>query len=309
MRKGEVVRERLVNVKSKIPLFDYLAKSPFLLTFMKRIRKDKLGMFSLIIILITLFFAAFAEYIAPFPFYAQNLSQILIPPGNLPYLFGTDHLGRDIFSRIIYGTRILLYEITLISLISIFLGVPVGLVLGYIGGTFDTIFSRFIDILLSFPSLLLALALISSLGPGLTNAVLAVSISYIGVLARLVRGQTLQTKALTYVEAERMMGASYFRIMFLHILPNITGPLLVQITFNMADSIISIAGLSFLGLGAQPPIPDWGVMVYEGRLYLREFPHVAIIPGLWILIAALSLNVLGETLRDCLDPRIRTLLR
>jgi peptide/nickel transport system permease protein len=284
-------------------------KYPFLSIFGRRLKTDKLAMFSLIFLLFIVFSAIFAEYIAPFPYYYQNLNYTLMPPGvNLQHLFGTDHLGRDIFSRIIYGTRIILYEITLATLISMSIGVMLGTVSGYMGGTFDYLFSRFIDILLSFPSILLALAFISSLGPGLENAILAVAISQIGVPARLARGQTLQIKELTYIEVEKMIGASHFRIMFLHILPNAAGPLLTQLTFNMADAILSIAGLNFLGLGAQPPTPDWGTMVYEGRMYLLTSPHVALIPGLFILITALSLNVLGDTLRDCLDPRVKAML-
>jgi len=266
-------------------------------------------MFSLAIILFMISFAIAADYITPLPYYYQDLSHRLISPVvNLQYILGTDHLGRDIFSRMLYGTRIVIYEIALIFLISISIGIPLGLVSGYIGGTFDYLFSRFIDILLSFPSILLALALVGSLGPGLDNAIIAVAISQIGTLARLARGQTLQAKELTYVEVEKMIGAGHLRIMFLHILPNTLGPLLVQMTYNMADAIISIAGLSFLGLGAQPPTPEWGTMVYEGRLYLLLNPHVSLIPGLGILIVALSLNVLGETLRDCLDPRVRAML-
>jgi len=273
------------------------------------LRKDKFAMFSLAIILLITFFAIFADYIAPFPYYYQDLSHSLTPPGvSLQYLLGTDHLGRDIFSRIIYGTRIILYEIIFATFISVSVGILLGVVSGYLGGAFDYLFSRFIDILLSFPSLLLAIAFIGLLGTGLNNAIVAVAISQIGVVARLARGQIVQAKKSTYVEVEKMMGASGLRIMFLHIMPDIAGPLLVQITFNMADALLSISGLSFLGLGAQPPTPDWGTMVYEGRLYLSSMPHASLIPGLCLLIVALSLNVMGETLRDCLDPKVRALL-
>ncbi|MGF3499634.1 MAG: ABC transporter permease, partial [Candidatus Methanosuratincola sp.] len=217
---------------------------------------------------------------------------------------GTDELGRDILSRIIYGTRISLT----IGIVSVAVGLSLGVVLGafsgYYGGWLDILIMRFIDIMMSFPTILLAIIVVTILGPGLYNAMVAVGVAQVPLYSRLVRGMILKLKGEDYVQAARALGANNFRIVSHHILPNCISPLLVQATLNIASAILSAAALGFLGLGAQPPTPEWGTMLSKGRLYMRVAPHISIFPGLAIMMTVLAFNLFGDGLRDALDPQM-----
>lgn len=219
------------------------------------------------------------------------------------YLLGSDEQGRDILSRLAHGAWISL-SIGLIAVsIGLLIGVPVGLVSGYFGGTFDLIAQRIVEVMLSFPGILLAIVLVATLGTGLTNVMIAVGIAAIPVYARLVRGSVLSLRDREYVEASRALGNRDNRIMLRHILPNALSPIIVQSSLQMAVAILFAAGLGFLGLGARPPEPEWGLMLARGREYLATAPHVATFPGLAIMFVALGFNLLGDALRDALDPR------
>ncbi|GAB6928354.1 ABC transporter permease [Paenibacillus sp. JCM 10914] len=219
--------------------------------------------------------------------------------------FGTDHNGRDIFTRIIHGMRLTLSVGFISVMIGATFGILLGVISGYYGGKWDAIIMRITDIMLAFPGILLALAIVSVLGKNLFNVIIAVSIFCIPTFARVVRGSTLAVRKLEYVDAMRSLGASDARIIFQHILPNITSPIIVQATMRIAVAILTASGLSFLGLGAQPPTPEWGAMLNDGRNYIMEFPHVALFPGLSIVVVVIAFNLLGDGLRDILDPKLK----
>ncbi|MEM0309053.1 MAG: ABC transporter permease [Thermofilaceae archaeon] len=248
--------------------------------------------------------AALADYIAPYHYARGDLAASLKPPSP-QHPLGTDHLGRDVLSRLIYGTRPLIQVISTVLAISIPLGVLIGVTAGYYGGLLDLVVSRVVDALMVFPTILIALFIVAVLGPGLENVVLAIVIAEIPTFARLTRALVLVEKELTYVEAAKALGASSPEIILRHILPSIAGPLLVQATFSASTAIMWEAALSFLGLGIQPPTPSWGLMMYEARRYFRTHPYLMIWPGLAIFVTVFMLNTLGEKLRDLLDPRMK----
>lgn len=265
-------------------------------------KRDFTLTFSLAIILILIIFSIFPQYIAKYDFYDVDLSLRLNPP-SLDYPFGTDFLGRDILSMIIWGSRIALIITIWPTLISATIGVAIGILSGYMRGIFDDIVMRGVDILMSFPSLLLALGIISVLGPGITNAMIAVTIGRISSYVRLSRSLTFSVKETGYVEYAKALGASRTRIMLRYIFPNVLTPIIVQITFSMPGTLLNVASLSFLGLGGKPPTPDWGVLMQQSRIYLLYAPWAAIIPGIAIFLVAFSFNTIGEALRDIVDPR------
>jgi len=247
--------------------------------------------------------AIFAPLIAPYDPLKANLSEIIQPPSR-SHLLGTDELGRDILSRIIYGARISL-TIGLVSMgIGLLGGVPLGILGAYYGRWVDLVVMRFVDILLSFPAILLAIVIVSVLGPGLYNAMIAVGVAQLPIYARLARAVVLSLKEKEFIEAAKSLGESDLRIILRHITPNSLTPIIVQATLMIASAILSAAALGFLGLGAQPPTPEWGTMLSKGRLYLRVAPHITTFPGLAILITVLGFNLLGDGLRDALDPRM-----
>jgi len=248
--------------------------------------------------------AVFADVIAPNGYDDQDLLARLKPPSKEHWM-GTDQLGRSIFDRIVWGARISLMVGIVATAISLVLGTALGLVSGYYGGWVDRIIMGVMEVLLAFPGILLAIAVVSIFGPGLNNVMLAVGIAHVPQFARMARGATLSAKAMDFVEAERAIGASNARILWVHILPNIVGPIVVLSTLSVGTSILSAAGLSFLGLGAQPPVPDWGGMISQGRQFLRTAWWVGVFPGLAILVTVLGFNLLGDGLRDALDPRMR----
>ncbi|WP_297813527.1 ABC transporter permease [uncultured Finegoldia sp.] len=270
----------------------------------KRMRRNHLAMFGLFIIIVLIFVAIFADKIAPYGFSEQNLKNQFAAP-NAKNLFGTDDLGRDIFSRVVYGSRISL-KVGFISVgIALVLGTAIGAVTGYFGGKIDNFFMRFIDILQSIPDILLAIAILAALGPGLANLMIAVGIASIPGYARIVRSSVLSIRDQEFVEAARAEGSSNFRIIFKHIIPNCMAPIIVQATLGVAYAIINAAGLSFIGLGLEPPTPEWGAMLSAGRSFIRDHMHMTLFPGLAIVITIFALNVLGDGLRDALDPKLK----
>ncbi|MGU3576570.1 ABC transporter permease [Brucellaceae bacterium C25G] len=258
--------------------------------------------FGVIIIACLIIVAIFAPLIATHGPYTQDLSNVLAPPGAGHY-FGTDELGRDIFSRLVYGTRITLTIIFLVSIIVGPIGVFVGTTAGYIGGRYDTIMMRITDIFLSFPSLILSLAFVAALGPSLNNAIIAIALTSWPPIARLARAETLTFRKADYVSAARLQGASSARIIWKSIVPMCLPSVLIRITLNMATVILTAAGLGFLGLGAQPPMPEWGAMIAMGRRYMIDSWWLVTFPGIAILLVSLAFNLLGDGLRDALDPK------
>ncbi len=248
--------------------------------------------------------AVFADWIAPFDPRAQDLYSNLDRPSRA-HPFGKDEFGRDIFSRVIHGTRISLAVGLGATAIAAVGGVLLGLGAGYFGGWIDTIVMRAMDVLLAFPGILLALAIVHILGPGLVNVTVAVGVFAIPTFARVVRGSVLQIRQLDFVAAARAQGAGDGRILAVHVLPNCFAPIIVLSTLRMATAILTAAGLSFLGLGAQPPTPEWGAMLAAGREFLRSAPHVAAFPGLAIMLMVLAFNMFGDGLQDALDPRLK----
>ncbi|MGA0542191.1 ABC transporter permease [Neotabrizicola sp. VNH66] len=258
--------------------------------------------FGLIVLGVLILTALFAPWIATHDPYVQNLSNVLQPPGN-GHLFGTDELGRDIFSRLVWGSRITLRIIFLVSIVVGPIGLMVGTTAGYIGGRFDTVMMRITDIFLSFPSLILSLAFVAALGPSLNNAIIAIGLTAWPPIARLARAETLTFRKADYIAAARLQGASSMRIIVKSIMPMCLPSVMIRLTLNMATVILTAAGLGFLGLGAQPPLPEWGAMIATGRRYMIDSWWLVTFPGLCILSVSLAFNLLGDGLRDALDPK------
>lgn len=235
---------------------------------------------------------------------SQNLVNRLQPPSS-EHIFGLDEFGRDIFLRIIWGTRYSLFMSTISISAAIIIGSVIGAISGYYGGVVDNILMRIMDIMLSLPYILLTIAIVAALGPGLVNVLISISISYIPEFARVVRGSVLSIREREFIEASRSVGASDMVIIFKQIVPNSLAPLIVQATLGVAGAILSIAALSFLGLGIQPPLPEWGAMLTNARTYIRDAWHITAFPGLMILLTILALNIVGDGLRDALDPKLK----
>jgi peptide/nickel transport system permease protein len=260
------------------------------------------AMLGAVVVLLFVLIAIFAPLIAPYDPIATSWSAVRKPP-SLAHLLGTDEIGRDVLSRVIYGARASLLAGVVSVSISLALGVPIGLIAGYVGGIIDALLMRMTDALLACPFLILAIALAAFLGPNLLNAMVAIGISAMPAFIRLTRAQTLATKVEDYVRAARAMGNPHWRILLRHVLPNILPAILVQATLALAAAIIAEASLSFLGLGQQPPAPSWGSMLNTARSFLAQAPWMAWWPGLAIFVVVLSFNLLGDGLRDALDPR------
>ncbi|MGI6463654.1 MAG: ABC transporter permease [Candidatus Scatomorpha sp.] len=235
---------------------------------------------------------------------SQNLVNRLQPPSS-EHIFGLDEFGRDIFLRIVWGTRYSLFMSTISISAAIIIGSVIGAISGYYGGVVDNILMRIMDIMLSLPYILLTIAIVAALGPGLVNVLISISISYIPEFARVVRGSVLSIREREFIEASRSVGASDMVIIFKQIVPNSLAPLIVQATLGVAGAILSIAALSFLGLGIQPPLPEWGAMLTNARTYIRDAWHITAFPGLMILLTILALNIVGDGLRDALDPKLK----
>ena len=270
----------------------------------KRFTKNKRAMVGLWMVVVFVIVALFAPWIAPYDPIEQNMEKMLEPP-SVEHPFGTDEFGRDILSRILYGAQISLMIGIVGVFIAVVLGVTLGTISGYFGGFLDSLIMRIMDIFMAFPSFLLALAIVSVLGPGMTNVMIAIGIFAVPNFARISRSAVIAVKNKEFIEAAEAMGATHLRIIFKHVIPNSIAPIIVLSTMRIATAILTAAGLSFLGMGAQPPTPEWGAMLSTGREYLRASPHVSTIPGLAIMFMVLSFNMLGDGLRDALDPKMK----
>lgn len=269
----------------------------------RRFSANRLAFLGLLIIIALLVVAAFADVLAPYSPTIGDLKNARLLAPSSAHWFGTDDLGRDIYSRILFGSRWTLYVVILVAIIAAPIGLLVGTVAGYAGGWTDAILMRITDIFLAFPKLILALAFVAALGPGIENAVLAIAITSWPPYARIARAETMTVRNSDYIKAVQLMGASPFRIVLRHIMPLCISSLIIRVTLDMAGIILTAAGLGFLGLGAQPPLPEWGTMIASGRRFVLDQWWVAGAPGFAILIVSLGFNLLGDGLRDALDPR------
>lgn len=294
MEQHEIVEENAAPKKKQSGLYE----------IWRRIKRSRLAVAGLVIIAVLILTAIFADIIAPYPYDKQNLQDTFQSP-SLKHLFGTDEFGRDIFSRVVYGSRISLQVGFIAVGISLVAGGILGALAGFYGGKVDQAIMRAMDILLSIPGILLAISIVAALGPGLVNLMIAVGISSIPQYARIVQASVLSIRGQEFVEAAKAVGSSDFRIIFKHIIPNVLAPLIVQSTLGIATAILTAAGLSFIGLGIQPPTPEWGAMLSGGRGYIRNYWFMTMFPGLAIMITIFGLNLLGDGLRDALDPRLK----
>ncbi len=268
------------------------------------IRKSPLTLAGLLIIICLILVAMIGPFLAPYPENQIDLVNKLKPP-SMTNLFGTDDIGRDIFSRIVYGSRLSLLIAVVAVVFSLGVGVPIGAIAGYFGGLVDDVIMRITDVFLAFPAIVLALAVGAVLGRGIVNTIIAISFTWWPWYTRLVRAQAMSIRETQYVEAAKAVGAKDFRIIFSHILPNCIAPIIVQGSMDMGYAILAAAALGFLGIGAQEPTPEWGLMVSIGRGFIVDYWWVATFPGVAIIITVLGFNLLGDGLRDILDPKLR----
>ena len=272
-----------------------------------RLFRHRSGTFGLVLVLLYLIIAVFAGILAPYSPIDQHPKDRLQPPSSA-YVLGTDEFGRDILSRLMFGASNSL-KVSLVSVaISGLLGTVIGTVAGFYGGWVDNVFMRFMDLIFAFPAILLALAISAALGPGLNNTIIAISIVYMPIFSRVARGSVLQIKELEYIEATRALGSSHSRLILRHILPNSFTPTIVQISLALSWAMLTEASLSFLGLGTIPPDPSWGSMLSEARIMMELAPWMAIAPGIAIMLGILGFNLLGDGLRDILDPHLRSMV-
>lgn len=294
--------EANVQIQSN-PITQPPAKGPFA-DFVSRFTKSTSAMIGLGLLIMLVFCAVFAPVLAPYDPYESNLPQALQPPSS-EHIMGTDELGRDIFSRILYGARIsLIVGVEAVGL-ALICGVILGALAGYYGGKTDTGIMGIMDIMLSFPDILLAIAFMTVMGRGVDKAVIAIGIVSIPQYARIVRGSVLSVKENVYVTAARAIGNSDFRLIFVHILPNVLAPIIVRATIGVSIAILAAAALGFLGLGVEPPTAEWGTMLGSGRQTIFNAPHIVTFPGLAITLTVMAFNLLGDGLRDVLDPRLK----
>ena len=271
---------------------------------LKRLFRNKLAVFGLVLVFVLVFSAVFAPVIAPYDYAAQDYDNTFSYP-SAEHLLGTDEYGRDLLSRIIYGGRISLLVAVLAIGISLVLGGLLGVAAGYFSGRSDNIIMRLVDILQAVPPFLLAICISAALGTGVEKTAIALAIGYIPSYARIMRAQVLSIRGQEYVEAARLSGAGNVRIMLRHIVPNTLSPIIVDSTLKLGDCILSISGLSFIGLGVRPPTPEWGSMLSVGRQYIMEFWPMVVFPGLAIILTLFGFNLFGDGLRDALDPRLK----
>jgi len=269
--------------------------------------RNKLTLTAMIFTLLLVLIAVFAPSIVPFPTQIYGIDALedkLLPPSSV-HLFGTDELGRDMFSRVLFGTRISLTTALTSIALAVMIGVPLGAIAGYSNKVIDEAIMRVTDIFLSFPPMLMALAIAAFLGPSLTNAILAIGLAWWPMYTRLIRGQAVSLRERQFVRAARVIGTPYLKIIFGHILPNCIAPLIIQASLDLGTVILIVASLSFLGLGAQPPTPDWGLLISTSRNYFLNAWWYSVFPGLAIFVTVLALNLVGDGLRETLDPRTR----
>ena len=268
-------------------------------------RRSWVGRVGAVLVAGFLVMTTLAPALAPYDPIATDFNNVLSPPTRV-HLLGTDDIGRDILSRVIHGSRVSLQAGLFTVAVALLIGLPVGLIAGFRGGRADDLMMRAIEVILSFPTLVLALGITAVLGPKLIHALFAIGIVFVPHFARLIRGQVLSVKENDFIAAARALGASDARVMGLHVLPNCLAPILVQSSFSIAFAILTEAALSFLGLGTQPPTPSWGIMLAMGRGYLEQAPWLGAFPGLAIFLTVLGFNLLGDGIRDALDPRLKT---
>jgi ABC-type dipeptide/oligopeptide/nickel transport system permease subunit len=269
-----------------------------------RLVRNKSAMIGFTLLMLIVILCLLAPVIAPQGFNSQNLLEKFRPP-SLKHLCGTDNLGRDIFARILYGGRVSLWIGFASTFFSAICGIIIGLFAGFYGGKVDNVAMRMLDIIMSIPSILLAITIAAALGTGVNSAIIAIGIASVPIYARLTRAPIIQVKNEEYIEAARAVSAGKFRIMFRHLLPNILSPLIVQTTVNIAMSILLAAGLSFLGMGVQPPNPEWGAIITSAKVYIIDHSYMVTTPGIAISLTVIALNLFGDGLRDCLDPRMK----
>jgi len=273
-------------------------------TFVRRFLRNPLGVIGLIIVVVLILLAIFAPLIATHDPYLPQLAKRLSAP-NPEFWFGADELGRDIYSRLVFGSRLTLFIVGLVIVTSAPIGLIIGAISGTYGGWLDRIFMRITDVFLAVPKLLLALAFVAALGPGIVNAALAITLTAWPPYARLARAEAMVVRNSDYVAAARLAGASQFRIIVFHIIPMCLSSVIVRVTFDMAGIILTAAGLGFIGLGAQPPLPEWGAMISTGRKFIFDQWWVPTVPGIAIFVVSLGFNLLGDAVRDLLDPHLR----
>ncbi|MCD8014164.1 MAG: ABC transporter permease [Lachnospiraceae bacterium] len=273
-------------------------------TTMKRLAKNKVAMAGLIILIILVLLSVFAPLIAPYEPGAMDYSAMYATP-SLKHLFGCDGLGRDIFSRLLYGGRYSLALGFIAALVGMVFGVFFGILIGYAGGKVDMICMRIVDVIEAIPGQLLAILISTALGPGLVNTIIALSVGAIPGVTRNNRAMCLKEREMEYLESAKSINCSPMKIMFKHMMPNIISPTIVGTTMGIGMTIMSAAGLSYIGLGIQPPTPEWGAMLAAGREYILLYPHMLIFPGLFIAITVLSINMFGDGLRDAMDPKLK----
>lgn len=271
-----------------------------------RLRKNKLAMLGLAILVVMVALAVCADWIADYDtnVTGMNMAERLQTP-SAKHWFGTDSYGRDVFARIIHGSRLSLSLSIFAMLAAVAIGSIIGAIAGYYGGRVDDVLMRLMDILLAIPPMLMSISIVAALGHSMVNLMIALSLAYIPVFARVIRSSILTVKGQEFIEAAKACGTSNARIILRHIIPNAIGPIIVQATLVMGSTILIISSLSFMGMGIQPPQPEWGTMLYEGRDLIRTSPYLVIFPGIAIALAVLSLNLLGDGLRDALDPRMK----
>lgn len=278
-------------------------KSMFLMT-MRRLAKNKLAVAGLIILFLMILMAVLSPIISPYPFEETDLYNTFDTP-SAAHLFGTDELGRDILSRLMVGTKFSLRIGLLSVLYSSVIGIALGCVSGYYGGMVDGLLMRVMDVFSAIPALVLAIAICAVLGPGVNNCIISIAISGVPSFVRMARASVLNVRRMEYLEAATAINCNTAQIIVKHILPNILAPLIVLMTMSVANNILTASQLSFIGLGVQPPDPEWGAMLSNGRNYIRNYPHMVIFPGITIMLAVLSLNMVGDGLRDALDPKLK----
>lgn len=279
-------------------------RESMLMITLRRLCKNKLAVAGMVILLFMLFVALLSSVLAPYPFEETDLYNTFATPSK-EHLFGTDELGRDILSRLMVGTKYSLRIGLLSVLYSSVVGIALGCVSGFYGGKIDGIIMRVMDVFSAIPALVLAIAICAVLGPGINNCIISIAISGTPQYVRMARASVLNIRGMEYLEAATSINCTTPQIILKHILPNILAPLIVLMTMSVANNILTASQLSFIGLGVQPPNPEWGAMLSAGRNYIRKFPHMVIFPGITIMLAVLSLNMVGDGLRDALDPKLK----
>jgi dipeptide transport system permease protein len=306
-----MAQEQATSVATeRLPVDAWAMRRAMLAEFWYYFSRNRGAVIGLYVFLATIAIAILAPLLAPHDPILQNRGALLVPPfwmegGTLTYPLGTDAVGRDILSRLIYGARFSLFIGLVVVTIASSIGVMIGLIAGFVGGWVDTAIVRVMDVILAFPSLLLALVLVAILGPGLMNAMIAIALILQPHFVRLTRASVMSERNREYVTAARVAGAGKIRLMFVTILPNCLGPLIVQATLSFSNAILDAAALGFLGMGAQPPTPEWGTMLAEAREFILRAPWVVTFPGIAILVTVLGINLVGDGLRDALDPKLK----